>query len=65
MSRYFHPDTGLLYDSVLEPPSPVTPLWEHEMHVRVVEGRGLRAWVDRAVEYGVGWFETWMVSTGF
>ncbi|PLN81588.1 hypothetical protein BDW42DRAFT_168637 [Aspergillus taichungensis] len=60
MSRYFHPDTGLLYDSVLEPPSPATPPWEREMRVRVVEGRGLRASVDRAVEYGVRWFETWM-----
>ncbi|PKY06292.1 hypothetical protein P168DRAFT_325174 [Aspergillus campestris IBT 28561] len=54
MSRYFHPATGLLDDSVLEPPSPATPSWEQELHIRVVEGRGLRAWLDRAVEYGVG-----------
>lgn len=41
------------------------PSWEQELRIRVVGGRGLRAWLDRAVEYGMGWVETWMVSTGF
>ncbi|PYH89001.1 hypothetical protein BO71DRAFT_403435 [Aspergillus ellipticus CBS 707.79] len=47
LSKYFNPDTGLLYGCVMEPPSPRVPLLQEE--------EGEEGWVDVVVERVVGW----------
>lgn len=54
LAKYFDPSTSLLLEEVLQPPSPVLAAWEMRMEVRIREGRGLRAWIDWAVDSVVG-----------
>lgn len=54
LGKYFDPTTSLLLEEVLEPASPVVGSWERRMEVRIREGRGLRAWIDWAVDRVIG-----------
>lgn len=54
LGKYFDPSTSLLLEEVLEPATPVVGNWERRMEVRIREGRGLRAWIDWAVDRVVG-----------
>lgn len=54
LAKYFNPSTSFLIEDFMEPASPSVPTWEKKLDSRIKQGRGLRAWLDWAVDRVVG-----------
>ncbi|EAL91660.1 uncharacterized protein AFUA_5G09410 [Aspergillus fumigatus Af293] len=50
LAKYFDPQTSLLLEYILEPPSPPVATWERDLQHRIDNGRGLSASIDRFVD---------------
>ncbi|KAJ8199346.1 hypothetical protein LV164_003487 [Aspergillus fumigatus] len=50
LAKYFDPQTSLLLEYILEPPSPPVATWERDPQHRIDNGRGLSASIDRFVD---------------
>ncbi|EAW17852.1 uncharacterized protein NFIA_077920 [Aspergillus fischeri NRRL 181] len=50
LAKYFDPQTSLLHEHILEPPSPPIATWERDLQHRIDNGRGLTASIDRFVD---------------
>ncbi|GIK00174.1 hypothetical protein Aspvir_004194 [Aspergillus viridinutans] len=53
LAKYFDPQTSVLHEHILAPPSPPIPTWERELQHRIDNGRGLTASIDRFVDWAV------------
>lgn len=53
LAKYFDPQTSVLHEHILEPPSPPIATWERDLQYRIDNGRGLTALVDRLVDRAV------------
>lgn len=50
LAKYFDPQTSLLLEYILEPPTPPVATWERDLQHRIDNGRGLSASIDRFVD---------------
>ncbi|RHZ43145.1 uncharacterized protein CDV56_101194 [Aspergillus thermomutatus] len=53
LAEYFDPQTSVLHEHILEPPSPPMVTWERDLQHRIDNGRGLTASIDRLVDRAV------------
>ncbi|GFF26000.1 LOW QUALITY PROTEIN: hypothetical protein IFM46972_01631 [Aspergillus udagawae] len=53
LAKYFDPQTSVLHEHILEPPSPPIAAWERDLQHRIDNGRGLTASIDRFVDRAV------------
>lgn len=53
LAEYFDPQTSVLHEHILEPPSPPIATWERDLQHRIDNGRGLTASIDRLVDRAV------------
>ncbi|PKX97205.1 uncharacterized protein P174DRAFT_457897 [Aspergillus novofumigatus IBT 16806] len=53
LARYFDPQTSILHEHIIEPPSPPIATWEGDLQHRIDNERGLTASIDRFMDRAV------------
>jgi hypothetical protein len=53
LAKYFDPQTCVLHEDILEPPSPPIAAWERDLQHGIDNRRGVTASIDRFVDRAV------------